>query len=128
MNKIKILYLDEEQNNLNAFTAYFRRKEAFCPISSLTSIDAEKYLADYINVLIIDHSILEDVGLDFCLRPALENTIIIAVTARRNFEMLELAVSQGIVFSYHCKPFDFDDLFKSIEEAIKCSNANTMAN
>ena len=123
MDKIKILYVDEEQNNLNAFTAYFRRLEAFQPISSLTITEALKHIEEWINVLIIDHSILEEIGLDFCLKPVLKNTIIIAVTTYRNLEMLEFAVAQKLIFNYHCKPFDFEDLHKSINKAIVCPNS-----
>jgi hypothetical protein len=40
MAKNKILYVDEEQNNLNAFNAYFRRKEAFSVKCSLSIKEA----------------------------------------------------------------------------------------
>jgi DNA-binding NtrC family response regulator len=122
MAKIKILYIDEEQNNLNAFNAYFRRQEAFSVKCSPSIKEAANHLEQYIHVLIIDHAILEEVGLNFCQNPSLEKTIIIAVTARQSFEILDLAVDQGIIFKYHCKPYDLDTISKSIEEAIECSN------
>ncbi len=128
MDKIKILYVDEEQNNLNAFNAYFRRKEAFSIICSLSIKEAESHLEQYVHVLVIDHAILEEVGLIFCQNPSLEKTTIIAVTARQSFEFLELAVDQGIIFKYHCKPYDLDTISKSIDEAIQCSNNNNINN
>ena len=122
MDKIKILYIDEEQNNLNAFNAYFRRKEAFSVKCSLSIKEAVNHLKQYLHVLIIDHAILEEIGLNFCQNPSLEKTTIIAVTARQSFEILDLAIDQGIIFKYHCKPYDLDTISKSIEEAIECSN------
>jgi|GEM_PF-3796894 len=119
MNKMKVLYADNEENNLYAFQSHFRRKEKYEVIICSSSEQVEKQVKEVeIRVLIIDQAILETMGVEFLHVQNLKGTIVIAVTANRDFDIIDSAVKKGLLFKYHCKPFDLEDLNTSIEQAL----------
>lgn len=115
MNMIHILHADHEQNNLNAFQAYFRRIVHFEIISCLTADDTIKYLKEsIIHIAVIDQVILEKIGFDVLNQ---KTAFTIGLTASLNLDFIESALNNGKLFKYHSKPFILDDLSKSVMEA-----------
>ena len=106
---IKILYIDQTLNNLDAFKAYFRREGAFSITTSISVEDA--LLSNDFHVMVIDHGLLNTA---IAILKKLDGTnsrlVKILVTSNRDLQNED-------VFRCHYKPFDFEDLRKSIEEA-----------
>lgn len=117
MSRIKIIYADAEQNNLNALTAFFRRrKDDYDVRTCLTANDLLKHLKNELShIVIVDQLILEKIGIDFFQIAKIQYTI--AVTASRNLDFVEAALKQEKLFKYHPKPINWDDFNKSIDEA-----------
>ena len=107
---IKILYIDQTINNLDAFRAYFRREEAFSITTSISVEDA--LLSNDFHVMVIDHGLLNvATAILEKLDGANHSRLVkILVTSNRDLQNED-------VFRCHYKPFDFEDLRKSIEEA-----------
>ena len=116
MTRIKILYADTEQNNLNALMALFRRKENYDVRTSINANELLKSLKKELShIVIVDQVILEKIGVDFFQIAKIHFTI--AVTASRNLDYVQSALDQRKLFKYHSKPINWDDFDKSIEEA-----------
>ena len=119
MPKIKILFADQEQNNFNAFVAYFRRKKNYEVLPFYPKEQLPEIIENIaIDILIIDETILEALGFDLLYKIDRSKMIIIATTASREIDLLELAYKDGQIFQYFCKPFDMEELNKAIQTAI----------
>ena len=116
--KIKILYVDKEENNLTAFRAYFRRSESFEITTSLT-IEEILTTPSVFHVLVLDHGTLKDGGDAVCnyLKREGVNIVKIVVTAYRDITALESYLVSGELYECLYKPFDFEQLGKVIEKA-----------
>ncbi|HSZ71327.1 MAG TPA: hypothetical protein VK750_01540, partial [Cytophagaceae bacterium] len=98
--------------------AYFRRKEEYEPIFCDSPEELLKHISEgRTQIVVVDQDTLEEIGLNFLRSKLAVNAIIIAITASRDLDLLEFAVNKGSLFKYHPKPFELDDLNKSIEEA-----------
>ncbi len=117
---IKILYVDSEEYNLTAFSAYFRRMDDFEITTSLSIEETLKSDSDF-NVLIIDHAILksgEDVVCQM-LKNEGANMVKIVVTTYRDITRLESYLASGELYDCLAKPIDFECLGRIIEQAYR---------
>lgn len=116
--KIKVLYVDDELNNLISFKANYRE---FFEVYTAESADAGKKIIDEneIHVLITDQRMPVQTGVQF-LESVLKNKpqiIRIILTGYADLETVVEAINKGQIYKYILKPFDFEDLKTTIENA-----------
>ncbi|MCR6637506.1 MAG: response regulator [Sporocytophaga sp.] len=118
--RIKILYIDEEPNNLRAFKAYFRPKLNY----EINICDSEKEGLKRIaetkyHIVVLNQSrkerniieLLEAIG-------QLDRDILrIVVTAHRDTSLVDKALDEGKIYSYHTKPWNLSEVERAIETA-----------
>lgn len=121
--KIKILYVDEEEHNLNAFRAHFRINQKYIIHTSLSGEEGMKVLSTTpIDVLIVDQEKEDQIGLEFLDETVVKNPkpVKIVLSAHHNTSLIEKAEKLGVIFKCHFKPFvDLNELARSIEEGFK---------
>jgi response regulator RpfG family c-di-GMP phosphodiesterase len=120
MEKINVLYVDDEAINLLAFKASFRR---FFTIHIAKSADEAKPILaqNEIHVLISDQRMPGTLGtelLAFALKeyPSL---IRILLTGFSDIEAIKDAINKGQIYHYLQKPWQDNELKTTIEEAYK---------
>jgi two-component system sensor histidine kinase/response regulator len=120
MEKIKVLYIDDEVNNLNAFKATFRQ---FYQISIAQS--AKEGLAilkeNEVHVIIADQRMPEITGVDFFASIVKEfpDPIRILLTGYADIEAVIDAINKGQIYRYIKKPWDDFELKMNIENAFE---------
>jgi len=121
MEKVEILYVDDEINNLLGFKANFRL-DYIIHIASNTK-EAEKILAENPNIRIIfcDQRMPDELGVDFLARVRKEypRPIRILLTAYADMSVVIDAINKGNIFKFVRKPWINEDIISSIEEANK---------
>lgn len=117
-NKITVLYLDDEENNLVSFKATFRMK--FKIFTAISGDDALKILENnLIHVIITDQRMPEMTGVEF-LEIVIEkylDPIRILLTGYADMEAVIDAVNKGKIFHYLTKPWNEEELSQTIEKA-----------
>ena len=106
-NKIRILYLDDEEPNLVAFNANFRRDyEVHVTDSVETAFELIKTIEPHI--VISDHRMPEMTGVEFFEKLILINPdpVRILLTAYTNSQTVIDAVNKGQIDKYLVKPWD----------------------
>lgn len=122
--EIRVLYLDDEENNLRAFQAGFRRHFKVFPAS--TAKEAYKILEENdIHVALSDQRMPDISGVDFFerLQERHPDVIRILITAYSNLQTIVDAVNKGNINQYIVKPWNFE-ILKSIIEAGFTSHQN----
>ncbi len=117
---IKILYVDDEQSNLNAFKAHLRVDNRLKIHTCLSGEEGLTILQkEEINIVISDQKMAKMTGIEFLTQAQTEypEIVTIVVTAHRDLQLLEEAKNKGAIFSYHDKPWDMNYLEKLIFEA-----------
>lgn len=120
MDKIKILYIDDELVNLSAFKASFRRQfDIFTASSADAGIEILKKEA--IEVVIADQRMPGKTGVDFfeTIKDIYPNPIRILLTAYSDINAIIDAINKGQVYRYVTKPWNEFDLKLTIENAYK---------
>jgi PAS domain S-box-containing protein len=117
-SKIKVLYVDDEPNNLISFKANYRE---FFEVHTADSADAGKKILseNEIHVLISDQRMPVQTGVQF-LESVLKDKpqiIRIILTGYTDLETVVEAINKGQIYKYILKPFDFEDLKTTIENA-----------
>lgn len=117
-SKIKVLYVDDEPNNLISFKANYRE---FFEVYTAESADAGKKILNEneIHVLISDQRMPVQTGVQF-LESVLKDKpqiIRIILTGYADLETVVQAINKGQIYKYILKPFDFEDLKTTIENA-----------
>jgi response regulator RpfG family c-di-GMP phosphodiesterase len=117
-NKIAILYVDDEENNLFSFKATFRIK--YQVQTALSGDDALKILAEKpIHIIITDQRMPEMTGVEF-LEKVLEkypDPMRILLTGYADMEAVVDAVNKGKIFHYLAKPWNEEELDLTINRA-----------
>lgn len=117
-NHIHVLYVDDEENNLAAFKASFRRN--FTVFTALSADEGEKILKENeIHVLITDQRMPERPGTEL-LAQAVKNypdQTRIMLTGFSDIEALKDAINKGQIFHYLQKPWNDAELQEIIEKA-----------
>ncbi len=115
---INVLYVDDEENNLEAFRASFRR---YFNIFTATSVDAGKeVLKEYeIQILITDQRMPGALGTDLLAQAVVDypDQIRILLTGYSDMEAIKDAINRGQIYQYIQKPWNDDQLKRIIENA-----------
>jgi len=117
-DKINILYVDDEENNLISFKANFRIKyNVFTAISGQSALELlEK---TNISVIITDQRMPEMTGVAF-LEKVCElypDTIRILLTGYADISAVIDAVNKGKIYQYLSKPWNENELDQTIQDA-----------
>lgn len=118
--KIKILYVDDEENNLQAFKATFRRDyKIFLAISAKEGrevLDKEE-----IDIIITDQRMPEETGVEFLesIIPIHPSPIRVLLTGYTDIQAVIDAINKGQVYHYLTKPWEEDYLRTVIKNAFE---------
>ena len=115
---IKILYIDDEENNLQAFKAAFRRMYEIYTATS--AADGLKILQSVkIHVVIADQKMPNTTGVEFfqSIAETFPDPIRILLTGYTDIEALADAINHGDVYRYITKPWNEIELHNSIKNA-----------
>jgi response regulator RpfG family c-di-GMP phosphodiesterase len=114
---INVLYVDDEANNLQSFTATFRRN--FNVFTALSAKEAQLLLAKHdIHVLVTDQRMPETTGTELlaeAVKKYPEQTRIL-LTAYTDVQSIIDAINKGHIFRYLQKPWNEAELKTAIEE------------
>lgn len=116
--KIRVLYIDDEPNNLKAFTAGFRRN--YIIFAANTVAEAMKVLSEEeIHIIIADQRMPQTTGVEFfkIIRNAYPDPIRMLITGYADIEDLIVAVNDGEIFRYIRKPWDEFELNTAMQTA-----------
>jgi response regulator RpfG family c-di-GMP phosphodiesterase len=117
-DKINILYVDDEENNLISFKATFRTK--YNTSIAISGTEALKVLsAKQIHVIITDQRMPEMTGVQF-LEKVIEShpdCMRILLTGYADMSAVIDAVNKGKIFHYLTKPWNEEELDKTITGA-----------
>ncbi|MES2761176.1 MAG: response regulator [Bacteroidota bacterium] len=115
---IKVLYVDDEENNLMAFKASFRRY--FTIYTARSSDEAQEILKEHtIHILITDQRMPGTLGTELLAKAVVNypHQIRILLTGFSDIEALKDAVNRGQIFRYLQKPWNDEELRKTIEDS-----------
>jgi response regulator RpfG family c-di-GMP phosphodiesterase len=116
--KIKILYVDDEQNNLQAFKATFRRDyEIFLAMSA---DEGRKILkSEDVHIIITDQRMPEETGVDFLssIIPINPDPIRILLTGYTDIQAVIDAINKGQIYHYLTKPWEEEYMRNVIQNA-----------
>ena len=117
-NKINILYVDDEVENLYAFKAAFRR--IYNVFVAESGVEGKEILdKNVIQVILTDQRMPEVTGVEF-LESIIEShpdPIRILVTGYSDINTVINAVNKGQIYKYISKPWNNDDLKQTIDRA-----------
>jgi response regulator RpfG family c-di-GMP phosphodiesterase len=116
--KIHVLYLDDEENNLIAFKASFRRD--FTIFTAISAAVAKEILAqNEIHVLITDQLMPVTTGSELLAQAVKDypDQIRIMLTGFSDMEALKDAINIGQIYCYLQKPWNDDELRSTINKA-----------
>ncbi|HEX2549036.1 MAG TPA: response regulator, partial [Gammaproteobacteria bacterium] len=119
-SKPNILYLDDEQNNLTAFQATFRRY--YTIYTALTAAQAIEIIKTYpIEVILTDQRMPEMTGVKFLekVREIDPYPIRIIMSAYTDVESIIQSINTGKVFYFITKPWNENDIKQILDGAIK---------
>ena len=117
-NKITILYVDDEENNLFSFKAVFRIK--YNVLTALSGDEALEILSKkQVHVIITDQRMPEMTGVEF-LEKVLQKypePVRVLLTGYADMGAVVDAVNKGKIFHYLAKPWDEKELDFTIKKA-----------
>ena len=117
-NKITILYVDDEENNLFSFKATFRIK--YNVLTALSGDEALRLLDNNkVHIIITDQRMPEMTGVEF-LEKVLEkypDPMRILLTGYADMGAVVDAVNKGKIFHYLAKPWNEEELDITIKRA-----------
>jgi response regulator RpfG family c-di-GMP phosphodiesterase len=117
-NKITILYVDDEENNLFSFKAVFRIK--YNVLTALSGDEALEILSKkQVHVIITDQRMPEMTGVEF-LEKVLQkypDPVRVLLTGYADMGAVVDAVNKGKIFHYLAKPWDEKELDFTIKKA-----------
>lgn len=116
--KISVLYLDDEENNLLAFQAGFRRKYQI--YTAATVADAMKILNDEdVHIILADQRMPKTTGVEFfnIVRQSHPDPIRILLTGYSDIESVIDGINKGEIYRYIKKPWDEYELTSVIQNA-----------
>lgn len=126
--KIKILYLDDEIDNLTGFKASFRLDyQVFTAVNIPGAID---FLTEHpdIKVIFCDQRMPGKTGVEFFeeIRSTFPAPIRILITAYTDIDSVIGAINRGNIFRFIKKPWDPADIISAIDEANKFYHTNSI--
>jgi two-component system sensor histidine kinase/response regulator len=127
-DKIKILYVDDEQDNLVGFKASLRfHYQVFIAVDVAQALTHLNNHPD-IRIVFCDQRMPGQTGVDFfdSIRVTHPLPIRILLTAYTDVESVIDAINKGNIFRYIKKPWEETDVLSAIEEANKFYVANSL--
>ncbi len=119
--KIKVLYIDDEQNNLNGFKATFRFD--YIILTASDTAQAYELLKTHpeIRLVLCDQRMPDVTGVKFFeeMREQYPDPVRILITGYSDIESVIDAINKGHIFRYIKKPWTDADVKSAIEEANK---------
>ncbi|MFD0752176.1 hybrid sensor histidine kinase/response regulator [Mucilaginibacter calamicampi] len=126
--KIKILYLDDEIDNLTGFKASFRLDyQIFTAVNVQGAMDFLHEHPD-IRIIFCDQRMPGKTGVEFFeeIRSTFPAPIRILITAYTDIESVIGAINRGNIFRFIKKPWDPADIISAIDEANKFYQTNSV--
>lgn len=117
--KIKILYVDDEQNNLSAFQAYFRKEYEIHTAVSVADANVLLETTD-MHIIISDQRMPGTTGVEF-LEHTIKNhpqSIRMLITAQSDLSVVIEAINRGQITKFIQKPWDWEKLSLAIENCV----------
>lgn len=124
MDQIKVLYVDDEEQNLTGFYANFRRQ--FHIQTALSAQEAREILKnDWFHVILADNRMPNETGVEFLSSYLRINPkpIRILITAQTDVRTVIDAINSGNIFKYIEKPAPEDQIEFAIREAFQLYEA-----
>ncbi len=118
LETICVLYVDDEENNLLAFKAAFRRD--FQVITAISGAEALEKLKEHeVQVIITDQRMPGMTGVEFLQKviPDYPDPIRILLTGYSDINAVIDAINKGEVYRYLTKPWDNEFLKTTIRQA-----------
>jgi len=119
--KIRVLYVDDEANNLTAFKASFRRE--FDISTAISGKEALKLLANQppFHIIITDQRMPEMTGIQFLSKAKTEypEPIRILLTGYSDLDAVIDAINKGEVYRYLTKPWEPETIRQTIVKAFE---------
>jgi two-component system response regulator PhcR len=115
---VRVLYIDDEENNLQAFKASFRRLyEIYTAISAAEGLKILQSVN--IQVIIADQKMPNTTGVEFfkSITETFPDPIRILLTGYTDIEALADAINHGDIYRYITKPWNDLELHNSIKNA-----------
>ncbi|KQB99021.1 hybrid sensor histidine kinase/response regulator [Pedobacter sp. Hv1] len=115
---VRVLYIDDEENNLSAFKASFRRQYEI--YTAISAADGLKILQSVdIQVIIADQKMPNTTGVEFfkSITETYPDPIRILLTGYTDIEALADAINHGDIYRYITKPWNDLELHNSIKNA-----------
>ncbi|MGI4898379.1 MAG: hybrid sensor histidine kinase/response regulator [Janthinobacterium lividum] len=127
-DKIKVLYVDDEINNLLGFKANFRLSyQILIADNTAEALDLLNKNPD-IRIIFCDQRMPDKTGVEFFeeVRQQFPNPIRILLTAYADIEAVIDSINRGNIFRYVKKPWVEEDIISAIEEGNKFYMVNSM--
>lgn len=115
--KVNVLYVDDEENNLTAFRATFRRD--FTVFTAISADAAQIILSENeIHVLITDQRMPGTLGTQLLEKAVSEypDQIRILLTGFSDMDALSDAINKGQIYKYLQKPWNDEELKETIRQ------------
>lgn len=115
---VRVLYIDDEENNLQAFKASFRRQYEI--YTALSAAEGLKILENVsVQVILADQKMPGTTGVEFfkSITDTYPDPIRILLTGYTDIEALADAINHGDIYRYITKPWNDLELHNSIKNA-----------
>lgn len=119
-DKLSVLYVDDEINNLQSFKAAFRRD--FLIYTAASAKEGMKILNEVpIQIIITDQRMPEMSGVEFLeqIIPLYPDPIRILLTGYSDIQAVIDAINKGQVYHYITKPWDEEQLRNMIKKSLE---------
>lgn len=128
MKNIDILYIDDEENNINSFKANLR---LLYNIHGVTNTrDAERVLKNNpdIRIIVCDYKMPGESGVDFFrrIKNIYSQPIRILLTAYADMSIVIAAINEGNIFKFIRKPYVIEEVISTIEESNQFYSATSL--
>ncbi len=120
MEKFNILYVDDEESNLQGFKAiYFKEHNVFTAISAKEAL--QTLSETEIHIIITDQKMPEMTGVEFLNQVVTKypDPIRIILTGYSDIEVIINAINSTGIFRYMTKPWDVNDMTKIIDQGLE---------
>jgi two-component system, sensor histidine kinase and response regulator len=117
--KIKILYVDDEKNNLIAFQSYFRKE--YEVYTATTVVDALLKLEnENMHIIISDQRMPTTTGVEFLEQTIAKHpdSIRMLITGQSDINVVIQAINRGQITKFVQKPWDWEKLSLAIENCV----------
>lgn len=118
MDKPSVLYIDDEEANVKAFEASFRREFDITATTSLPHALDALNKKEY-QVIISDQKMPGVAGTEFLLAISAKypKSLKVILTAYQDFQVAREALNSGRIFKYMLKPWDRDEIIQTVNLA-----------